>query len=43
MKKLRHFNWIMFLAMLALIGIGTLAIWSSGNARAEAVFHGMWI
>ena len=43
MKKLRHFNWIMFLAMLALIGIGTLAIWSSGNARAETVFHGMWI
>jgi methionyl-tRNA synthetase len=25
-KKLRHFNWIMFLAMLALTGIGTLAI-----------------
>lgn len=43
MKKLRHFNWIMFLAMLALTGIGTLAIWSSGNARAETVFHGMWI
>ena len=43
MKKLRHFNLIMFLAMLALIGVGTLAIWSSGNARAETVFHGMWI
>lgn len=41
--KARNFNWIMFGAMLVLIGIGTVAIWSAGNARAEVVFHGMWI
>jgi len=41
--KLKQFNWIMFLSMGALIAIGTVAIWSSGNARAEAMFHGMWI
>jgi rod shape determining protein RodA len=33
----------MFLAMIVLIGIGTSAIWSAGNARSEAVFHGMWV
>ncbi len=41
--KWRQFNWIMFGAMLVLIVIGTIAIWSAGNARAEAVFHGMWV
>lgn len=41
--KARNFNWIMFGAMLVLIGIGTVAIWSAGNARAEVVFHGMWV
>jgi rod shape determining protein RodA len=40
--KLLRFNWLMFLAMAALIAVGTVAIWSAGNARAEAVFHGMW-
>ena len=29
--------------MIVLIGIGTSAIWSAGNARSEAVFHGMWV
>ena len=33
----------MFVAMGLLVAIGTMAIWSAGNARAEAVFHGMWI
>ena len=33
----------MFGAMLVLIGIGTIAIWSAGNARVEVVFHGMWV
>lgn len=42
LNKLRNFNWIMFVAMLALIATGTVAIWSSGNARAETIFHGMW-
>ena len=43
MKYLRRFDWVAFAAMLALIAIGTVAIWSAGNARAEAAFHGMWI
>lgn len=29
--------------MIALIGLGTMSIWSAGNARAESVFHEMWI
>ena len=29
--------------MSALIALGTVSIWSAGNARAESVFHGMWI
>ncbi len=40
---LRGFNWLMFLAMLALISVGTTAIWSAGMARAETIFHGMWL
>ena len=36
------FNWLLFASMLALVAIGTVAIWSAGNARSEAVFHGMW-
>ena len=39
---LGRFNWIMFAAMLALVALGTTAIWSAGNARSELVFHGMW-
>ena len=42
-EKLKRFNWIMFVAMGLLVAIGTVAIWSAGNARAETVFHGMWI
>ena len=38
----RRFDWLMFAAMTALVAAGTVAIWSAGNARAEAVFHGMW-
>ncbi|MGN0854662.1 MAG: FtsW/RodA/SpoVE family cell cycle protein [Kiritimatiellia bacterium] len=40
-SRLRNFNWVSFGAMLALIALGTLAIWSAGSARSEA-FHGMW-
>jgi len=43
LEKLRRFNWIMFIAMGALVAVGTVAIWSAGNARAEPVFHGMWL
>ncbi len=39
---LKKFNWLMFAAMVLLIAVGTVAIWSAGNARAESVFHGMW-
>lgn len=42
-KVMRRFNWLMFGSMLALIAIGTIAIWSAGNARAEVMFHGMWV
>ena len=43
MRRLLNFDWFGFVAMLALIAIGTVAIWSAGNARAEAAFHGMWL
>ena len=42
-EKLKRFNWVQFFAMTALIAIGTVSIWSAGNARAETVFHGMWL
>ena len=40
---MRRFNWVIFVAMLALVAVGTVAIRSAGYARAETVFHGMWI
>ena len=43
MRRLPRFDWAAFATMLALIAIGTVAIWSAGNARAEAAFHGMWL
>jgi len=43
MSALRRFDWVSLLAMLALVALGTLTIYSAGHARAEAVFHGMWI
>ena len=43
MRVLRGFDWVAFAAMLALIAIGTVAIWSAGNARAEAAFHVLWL
>ncbi len=42
LRRLLDFNWVLFAAMLALIGCGATAIWSAGHAR-EAIFHGMWI
>jgi len=41
--RLRNFDGLTFGAMLLLVAVGTVAIWSAGNARAERVFHGMWI
>ena len=43
MRVFRGFDWAAFVAMLALIAIGTIAIWSAGNARAEAAFHDLWV
>ena len=43
MRRLLRLDWFGFAAMLALAAIGTVAIWSAGNARTEAVFHGMWL
>ena len=42
LRKLVHFNWVQFAAMIALIAIGTVAIWSAGSAREGAAFHAMW-
>ena len=42
LDKLKRFNWLMFAAMLALVALGTAAIYSAGNAREAAVFHSMW-
>ena len=42
-KALKRFNWLILIAMLALIAIGSVAIWSAGNARSEAMFHDTWI
>ena len=42
LSKLKRFDWLLFASMLALIAVGTTAIWSAGNARTEMVFHGMW-
>ena len=42
-RLLRGFDWVGFGAMLALMAVGTVAIWSAGNARSEAVFHGLWV
>ena len=40
---LARFDWLMLAVMLALVSAGTVAIWSAGSARAETVFHGMWV
>ena len=42
LRKLIHFNWVQFVAMVALIALGTVAIWSAGSAREGAAFHAMW-
>lgn len=38
----RNFDWLSFAAMLALIAIGTVTIYSAGHARS-ALFHDVWI
>ena len=39
----KRFDWLSLAVTLALIGIGTVAIRSAGCARAEVIFHGMWV
>ena len=41
-ETLKRFNWISFGSMIALIALGTVAVWSAGNAR-EALFHRVWL
>lgn len=43
MMSFRRFDWLGFAAMLILIAIGTVAVWSAGTARTEEFFHTMWI
>ena len=35
-RFLRRFDWLLFGAMLALIAVGTVTIYSAGHARAAA-------
>ncbi len=42
MKKFWRFDWLLFAAMLALIAVGTMTIYSAGHARAAAFFHDVW-
>ena len=43
LEKLKRLNVLMLLATVALVTVGTLTIYSAGNARAEQVFHGLWL
>ncbi len=42
LAKLKRLNWISFASMLALIALGTLAIWSAGQARG-GLFATKWV
>ncbi len=42
LAKLKRVNWVSFASMLALIALGTLAIWSAGQARG-GVFATKWV
>ena len=41
--KLARLNWLMLSATVALVTVGTVVVYSAGNARTEAFFHGLWI
>ena len=41
--KLARLNWLVLSATVALVTVGTVVVYSAGNARAEAFFHGLWI
>ena len=42
-EKLARLNWLALFATVALVAVGTVVVYSAGNARAEQFFHGMWI
>ena len=42
-EKLARLNWLALFATVALVTIGTVVVYSAGNARAERFFHGLWI
>ncbi|MBO4422886.1 MAG: hypothetical protein J5879_05570 [Clostridia bacterium] len=41
MGLLRRVSWVQFFALVALVAIGTMCIWSAGSVRDE-MFHGTW-
>ena len=41
-RLLLRFDWVLFGAMVALVAVGTVTIYSAGHARAAAFFHGVW-
>ena len=43
LEKIKRLNWLMLFATVALVTVGTLTIYSAGNARVEASMHGLWI
>ena len=43
LEKAKRLNWLMLFATVALVTVGTLTIYSAGNARVEASMHGLWI
>ena len=43
MERIKRLNWLMLFATVALVTVGTLTIYSAGNARVEATMHGLWL
>ena len=41
-RFLLNFDWVLFAAMVALVVVGTITIYSAGNARTAAFFHDVW-
>ena len=41
-KYLLNFDWVLFAAMVALVVVGTITIYSAGHARTAAFFHDVW-
>ena len=41
-RFLLNFDWVLFAAMVALVVVGTITIYSAGHARTAAFFHDVW-